>query len=259
MQPFYFGSSKKQLFGIYHAPDVEPAKSTGVVLCHPLGHEYLRAHRAFRNLAVSLAGLGFHVLRFDYYGAGDSSGEAEDVTIGQCLTDLGTAIDELKDTAGVSSVSLIGVRFGATLAALAAARRRDVDRLVLWDPEQDGRGYIEQLATLQRNWLVDRLGGVPPSLGAGELIGFALTDTVRAELEAITLVPFPRVQAKAVFVMTSEARPSYDALLKEIESAHRSVTRIGVDEPCDWDRGDMVHQILLPHAMVRSITGVMSA
>ena len=52
---------------------VRGARQSAIVLCQPLGHGYLRAHRAFRNLAVSLASQGFHVLRFDYYGCGDSA------------------------------------------------------------------------------------------------------------------------------------------------------------------------------------------
>ena len=109
MQPFYFGTSQKQLFGVYHAPDGKSARQSAILLCQPLGHEYLRAHRAFRNLAVSLAGQGFHVLRFDYFGCGDSGGDQEQATIDQCLADLSTAVEELKDTAGVPRVSLVGL------------------------------------------------------------------------------------------------------------------------------------------------------
>ena len=258
MQPFYFGSSQKPLFGIYHAPEMESGRPAGVVLCHPLGHEYLRAHRSFRNLAVALARRGFHVLRFDYFGSGDSGGDTEEVTIGQCLVDLESAIEELKETACIAKVSLIGLRFGATLATLAAARRRDIDRLVLWDPALDGRAYIDELATLQHNWLQDRLGAIPPSLGDVELIGFALTDAVRRELQATMLMPFPNVYAQSVAVMLSERKPSFDELVGELEQRHQSVTCTVVNEPSDWDRGDMVHQILLPHAMVNAIVGTMN-
>jgi pimeloyl-ACP methyl ester carboxylesterase len=259
MQPFYFGSSKTQLFGIYHTPEAEAARSTAIVLCCPLGHEYLRAHRAFRNLAVALAGRGYHVLRFDYFGVGDSSGEAAEVSLHQCLEDLGAAIEELKDTAGVTRVSLIGLRMGATLAAMAAARRRDIDRLVLWDPALDGRGYIEELTTLQRVWLEDRMGAVPASVGRDELIGFVLTDAIRAEFEAATLSPFPKVNAKSVDLMLSERRPSYARLVTDVQAAHHAVTCTVVDEPGHWTSADLVHQILLPHAMIRSIVALMTS
>jgi uncharacterized protein len=257
MQPFYFGSSQKQLFGIYHAPESQPARASGVVLCHPLGHEYLRAHRAFRNLAVSLAGHGFHVLRFDYFGSGDSGGDPEDTTIAQCRADLDAAIDELKDTSGVTKVSLIGLRFGATLATFAAARRRDVERLVLWDPVLDGEAYIRELRALQHNWLVDRLGTADAAADETELIGFALTDATRAELEATSLSGSLPLRARSVALMLSEDRPSYRTLATALGEDGRSVACTVVAESSDWDRGDMVHQILLPHAMVRAIAAAM--
>jgi len=158
MQPFYFGTSQKQLFGVYHPPGTKAARQQAIVLCQPLGHEYLRAHRAFRNLAVSLAGQGFHVLRFDYYGCGDSGGNGDQATVEQCVSDLAAAVEELKDTSGAAKVSLIGLRFGATLAAVTASRRQDIDRIVLWDPVSDGRSYLEDVRDLHDSWLHDRMG-----------------------------------------------------------------------------------------------------
>ena len=255
MQPFYFGSSKQQLFGIYHAPESQPAKSSGVVLCYPLGHEYLRAHRAFRNLAVALAGQGFHVLRFDYFGSGDSAGDPEDTGVGQCLADLDAAIEELKDTSGVSRVSLIGLRFGATFAAIASARRRDVDRLVLWDPVLDGESYVSELKTLQHRWLIDRLGSAEAAADETELIGFALTSAIAAELVA-TRLPQRGLQAKSIALMLSEDRSAYRTLAAALGDGGVVASTI-VAEPHHWDSGDMVHQILLPHAMVRAIASTM--
>ena len=51
MHPFQFGSSRSPLFGMYHAPTGSKPSSAGVVICQPLGHEYIRAHRTLRNLA----------------------------------------------------------------------------------------------------------------------------------------------------------------------------------------------------------------
>src|SRR4051812_24879615 len=177
MQPFYFGTSEKQLFGVYHPPGTKAARQPAVVLCQPLGHEYLRAHRAFRNLGAALAAQGCHVLRFDYFGCGDSGGSGEQATVEQNLADLDAAIDELKDTSGVARVSLVGLRFGATLAAHAASRRRDVERLVLWDPVSDGRAYLGEVRDLHDRWLHDRMGtAVAPDPFHREVLGFPMTD-----------------------------------------------------------------------------------
>lgn len=127
---FFFGASERRLFGVYDAP--AKGKRKGVVLCNPLGAEYYFAHQSLHYLGQLLADEGTHVMRFDWFGCGDSAG-AEPGDDASRLEDLDWAIDELKDTAGVRKVDLVGLRAGAG-PALAAAKRKDVSRIVLWDP-----------------------------------------------------------------------------------------------------------------------------
>jgi pimeloyl-ACP methyl ester carboxylesterase len=263
VQPFYFGTSQKQLFGVYHAPEARAARQAAFLLCQPLGHEYLRAHRAFRNLAVALAGQGFHVLRFDYFGCGDSGGDDEQATVEQCLLDLSAAIDELKDTAGAAKVSLIGLRFGATLAAVAASRRTDIDRIVLWDPVLEGRDYLDDLRTLHVTWLKDRLGaGATHDPSRPELLGCPLTAGNEEQIAATSLtglVASPGLRARGVWLMVSEALTRYETLHAGLAAAKVPVAYKVVPGEGDWDRVDLVHQTLLPHAMVRAITAAMAS
>ena len=51
-----------------------------------------------RRLANMLAAVGCHVLRFDYFGTGDSMGTAHEVTRRGWEQDIETAIEELQDT-----------------------------------------------------------------------------------------------------------------------------------------------------------------
>jgi pimeloyl-ACP methyl ester carboxylesterase len=260
MQPFYFGTSQKQLFGVYHAPEGKTARQAAILLCQPLGHEYLRAHRAFRNLAVSLAGQGFHVLRFDYFGCGDSGGDGEQTTIEQCLSDLSSAIEELKDTSGVPRVSLIGLRLGATFAALTASRRPDIDRIVLWDPVLDGQAYLDDLRELHLGWLKDRLGPrATPDPARAEVLGFPLTEAIHGQLAAAALTPLPALRARGVWLMVSEERTRYQPLEAALASSALPFTYSVVPGDGDWERADLVHQTLLPHAMVRAITAAMGS
>jgi pimeloyl-ACP methyl ester carboxylesterase len=255
MQPLHFGTSRQPLFGMYHPAAATARPGPATVLCQPLGHEYLRAHRAFRNLAVALAQQGCHVLRFDYYGSGDSAGSGEDTTIDRCLRDIGTAIDELKDMTGVPRVSLVGLRVGGTLAALSAAGRRDVDRLVLWDPVVSGADYLEELAKLQREWLVDRMGPrAPVPDESAELIGFPLTGEAREQIRQMTIVPMKPTRARAVSLLVSEERAPYHRLRRELEALPAPFTYSVVAGDGAWRDGERIHQTLLPHAMVRAIT-----
>ena len=132
MTPFYFGEGERRLFGLY-----DPAMGAGaraVVICPPWGPDHVAAHAPLRRLALKLAEAGHHVLRFDYFGVGDSAGDIEEGDLEGWREDIEMAIEEIKSIANVQRVCLAGLRLGATLAADVAASRRDIDTLVLWDP-----------------------------------------------------------------------------------------------------------------------------
>lgn len=135
MTPFYFGAGGRRLFGAYHPAAFVSEASRAAVLCQPEGGEYLNAHRTMRQLAAKLAAGGFHTLRFDYFGTGDSAGDTIESDLDGWSADIETAIDEIRDIAATAKVTLIGLRLGALAAARAALRNaRVVDTLVLWDP-----------------------------------------------------------------------------------------------------------------------------
>ncbi|HEY6551982.1 MAG TPA: alpha/beta hydrolase, partial [Vicinamibacteria bacterium] len=150
MKPLFFGSSQKPLFGLHTPPTGESGGRSAVVLCAPVGQEYMRSHRTLRELAGRLSQSGFHVLRFDYYGCGDSGGTALEGDLDQWTSDVGAAIDEARDGSGLDRVSLVGLRLGAALAARASVRRTDLDRVVFWEPVVDGRGHLEEQLDLHR-------------------------------------------------------------------------------------------------------------
>ncbi len=256
MHLLQFGSSQKRLFGVYHAPEGPKGSRGGIVLCQPHGHEYVRAHRSLRNLAVRLSGAGVHVLRFDYFGTGDSAGDSDAGTFAQWQQDVGSAIDELKDMGNLSRVSLVGVRLGATLAALAASSRKDVDALVLWDPIVRGAAYVKEQLDLQSQWLdTRRWVKVPAAYPDGrEIIGFPLTPELEAELNAVDLLGVTRWPAKRTLVVTSRG---VDAAPLEAHLAAQGVANVGrrVDGDCEWLTPTSVHLTLLANELSEAISG----
>ena len=62
MNPFYFGTSQRPLFGIHHPPKSSDVRASGVVLCPAIGQDYMRTHRGLKQLALQLSKAGFHVL-----------------------------------------------------------------------------------------------------------------------------------------------------------------------------------------------------
>jgi alpha/beta superfamily hydrolase len=143
--PFFFNSGQLSLFGVRHDP-AQNTKKCGWVMCHAFAEEKLWAHRVFVSLARELASAGYPVLRFDFRGYGDSDGNFEDSTIADQIDDIYCAIAQLRECyPHISESGLIGFRYGATLAALAADKNEKVDRLVLLDPIVDMNRYMQEV------------------------------------------------------------------------------------------------------------------
>ena len=88
-------------------------------------------------------------MRFDYRGEGDSEGEFRHSSLESRIEDTGVAIETLRSLhPTISAISLAGLRFGASVAAVAASRRSDVTRLLLWDPDTDGLAYMQSVLRL---------------------------------------------------------------------------------------------------------------
>jgi pimeloyl-ACP methyl ester carboxylesterase len=210
MDPLFFGRPERQLFGAYHPPESERARGTGVVLCYPAMQEYMRTHFAFRKLAALLARDGFHVLRFDYSGMGDSAGEPSDASVDVWCSDLVEAAAELKDVAGVRRISVVGMRLGAAIAARAVAERLEVRDLVLWEPAVNGRAHLQELRRIQAHQ--HSFFRYPPPVGNDEIIGYPLPPALRASIEELDLLSLASCRAERVLLFASEQRPEYVVL-----------------------------------------------
>jgi pimeloyl-ACP methyl ester carboxylesterase len=141
--PIWFGPDDRLLFGWFHCPGEARARG-GVVLCNPLGIDALRAHFSIRRTAERLVDKGFCVVRFDYDGTGDSSGEAADPDrVAAWLSSIDAAIRLLRD-AGVSWIALSGMRSGALMASVAAEKDSSIEALALVDPVPSGRAFVSE-------------------------------------------------------------------------------------------------------------------
>jgi pimeloyl-ACP methyl ester carboxylesterase len=140
IEPFFFRD--EQAVGFYH-PASDPNSSRLLVICPPLFDDYRRSFRALSELAIACADQGVHVLRFDFFGTGESHGLLEEVTLDDWKEDIRAAIDEGIELTGADQVDLLGVRFGATLAA--QSRHSKITRYIFWDPVISGNTYLEFL------------------------------------------------------------------------------------------------------------------
>jgi pimeloyl-ACP methyl ester carboxylesterase len=236
-QPLLFGESDSPLLGIYH-PAQQPATHRqesaavrAVVLCPPLGAEYMRTHRALRGLALQLAAQGIHVLRLDYRGTGDSAGWSHEVdSLRYWVHDIRLATDQLHQLCGCDSSMLLGLRFGASLASLVAAQEPRVNSLLLWEPIIDGGDYLARLRNLHQQlldqWIYPLQVQANPN--GEELLGTRYHHRLLEELQAFHLDLADLPQPRLVVQLSGEQLPGEavgdTSLLKHWQ----------VDDPNSW-------------------------
>jgi pimeloyl-ACP methyl ester carboxylesterase len=213
-------STERPIFTIYQGP-VGASRDLGIVLCNSLGHEMMCLHRAYRHLAERLAAAGYPTLRFDYDGTGDSSGGDDDADRAVAwLASIDQAVQALLRK-GITRVALVGVRFGALLAA-AYAEAKPVDTLVLVAPPTSGRAYLRELRALHAirlGHLTDAASGV--ATDGQELVGYRLNAKVLRYLEE--LPPVRSRLARRALVVSRDDLPGYESRLVE------RLTGLGVD------------------------------
>ena len=146
----WLSSGNSHLFSCLHRPGVGASSDTGVVVCYPLGHEYTHSYSTMVSMADQFAAAGLPCLRFDYHGTGDSSGDLRDPDrIGTWIGNIEAAVRHLKKTTGVDKVCLIGLRMGATMAALYSAKA-DVDFLILWNTCIRGDAFVRDMQIMDQ-------------------------------------------------------------------------------------------------------------
>lgn len=130
-----------RLFGMWHESAGEPRAA--LVFCHPLFEEKKASHHILVQAARAFAASGVPVLRFDYWGCGDSPGEFASAGLEEWLSDIRAALAWVRRRLGERCpVGLLGLRFGGTLAALWAENDAAVGMLILWEPILSGMDYI---------------------------------------------------------------------------------------------------------------------
>jgi len=263
---FFFGTGDRQLFGAYHASRAGAGERGAALLCPPWGPEYIASHRILRRLALMLSESGYNVLRFDYFGTGDSSGTREDGDLDSWYADACLAIDELRDMSGATSVTVFGVRLGAHVGWRLATERDDVDAVVMWDPVIDGTQYLRALVSAQveidRWWLSSRHRRRSPDLhdkrGTIDLLGFPLTAAMRRSIEAITLGDYARPTSARVSVFYSRVDPDEASLRATFASAGTVAASETMVGQTPWRDDESMIAGELPFAMLERMVEVVS-
>lgn len=124
-----------KLFGTLHRPATTGADLPCVVLLSPGVKMRVGPGRLYVPLTQMLNSMGYTVLRFDFFGLGDSEGELQEtmladvynnIEVGRYVDDSLAALDWLRGAQGFKQFVLGGLCGGAITALLAARREPSV-------------------------------------------------------------------------------------------------------------------------------------
>jgi pimeloyl-ACP methyl ester carboxylesterase len=195
---------------------------------------------------------GFPVLRFDYRGTGDSFGDLEDTSVSDWLEDISVAAEELKHTAQVDSISIVGLRLGGLLASAASSTntKLKINRLILWDTLASGKDYQEDL-NQEIAKSPDSLGKFIDQNGTLHFNGFGLSKNQLQDLSKFNLCQEPPNAIQIIQISSSES-PAEQKLKSNWANKSNFSYQL-TPAPGDWNFVDDFGGILLPHEIIQEI------
>jgi len=132
-----------QLAATLHYPSLEhetqiadQSKKQVIVICHGFVGSRVGVDRLFVKAARAFAEQGNYVMRFDYAGCGESTGEYGQLGLDSMIDQTRTVIDYVYgiDCIDPSRITLLGHSLGGAIAIATAVRDKRVKSLILWSP-----------------------------------------------------------------------------------------------------------------------------
>jgi alpha-beta hydrolase superfamily lysophospholipase len=248
----YFAHSDRPLFGWLHLPEATDSRNVGLLICNPFGNEAICAHRTIRHIAEHACRAGMPVLRFDYDGTGDSAGQDGDPDRVQAwLASVAAAADELRCSAGVERLCLLGIRLGAALAATVAAGRDDVTALIGIAPVVAGKAYVRELRLLERAMAAKRNISPEKLTDTLEAAGFVLTAPTQAALSALDLKQLEKPPAPDILILERAEMPGDGGWGRHLQAGGAQVTHKVVPGYTEMMLDS--HESVIPEEMLTAI------
>jgi hypothetical protein len=140
LEPVKFVNNNKQtLFGILHKPHEIHKSRLGVIILSPGVKSRVAPHRLYVKLAKIFEQNGFPVLRFDFYGLGDSEGSLTELFLpdlytsiqkGRYIDDTLSAMNWMEKNCDVDGFILVGLCGGAITGLFAGEVDKRVKALI---------------------------------------------------------------------------------------------------------------------------------
>lgn len=260
--PFHFGDGERTLYGVYHEPAKRIARASAVLLLNPFGEEAIRAFRMYKVLAEALSAANLPVLRFDYYGTGDSAGDCAEAGFAGMCADAAVALDELADLAKARHLAMVGLGLGGAVALRAGREsKRSFRDVVLWDPVASGTDYLAGLREAHVSYLAFALARPAESVRSeltrsgeikGEAMGFALSPTLFGELDDLDIARMDWPAIETVHLVSSQTGPDRNALIGALEAKNPNLAPID-SGGFAWNCDEALNAYTVPRGVIDAI------
>lgn len=217
----WFGDRSRPQLGWLSRP-ASRIGASGVVIAPPVAYAYWASHRTLRVLAERLAVAGHSVLRIDYDGTGDSSGDQwEPGRIVAWRRTIELAVNELRNM-GTERLTLVGARLGGTFALLEG-RALGAEKVVAWMPVTSGRRYAKELRLLSTAVPEDRDPLDPP--GTMVFAGNVFSSETLKDLQSLSATDISEPPAPATLVV-DDPDGSASKAVQHLRSVGAKVTHL---------------------------------
>lgn len=249
------------------------SKKRAVIILPPFAEEMNRCRRLISLTQDALAQEGVASLCLDYFGTGDSAGEFGDARLADWMQDV-VDVCTLAQSAGAHAITLLGVRFGALLAAHVAAEIPSVDTVFAVAPQESlqraMRQFVRIAATTQDLTLKTKAGlrkpGASHQLENGQSVeigGYVISPALYADFMRPAPARKSSAAITAVFVgsgvrMGQAPSPPEERQLKRLSAYSDTLSSSHMDDAQMWYQGVPEEPRKMPHSLAQAIVDAQS-
>ncbi|TCQ07904.1 hypothetical protein C8J34_104370 [Rhizobium sp. PP-F2F-G36] len=203
-----------------------------VLFISPWGLEELCVHKAWRELADSLADAGMASLRYDHPGTGDALDLSEPSGLEPFTTTALAAARCLRDLCGLERLVVVAQGFGS-LSVPDLLKAHDPSLrfagVALLAPVTSGRRYLRELSLWAK--VVDEGLGLPPGSGGPgtSIAGLVMEDSVAAAVRSADAKAFKPAGSARFFIAERPQSDADGALAVQLQTEGADVTRVVFD------------------------------
>lgn len=155
-RPVVFDAAGEDLVGTLTQPDGNPNGLAAITLYGTGPFPVFGRNQVGVSVARDLAALGFHALRFDYRGAGESGGEMRPADLGAPWTDDVLGAVRFLEGLGHTRIVLISVCFGARNGLAASGQIDGLAGMLMISPPVGQANHTETILQRDMRWYLKR-------------------------------------------------------------------------------------------------------